>query len=263
VLAGRCRFRRWCRALGRWASPLLVLRPEAVKRSLGGDGMHEVAGLGPLLSFAGGETKNPPAWDRRGGFDCQCDQTPRGALATTMAETTTTEAWTLLEAIALAERFMLRGRERQRRARLSRRDRVIATLHSRACLNATAYDENQAFQMLTDGRMKYIWRPHSGAEQLFDLTTDPKEYINLAAEPDRAASEPSGRLCFKGETRRRSAVSGFGASTLRRTKCDVQMGDFPVRTSNAVKALVVTGCCAIQKVCGWAWGMATLANAVC
>ncbi|MEZ5412728.1 MAG: hypothetical protein R3F03_00305 [Opitutaceae bacterium] len=92
----------------------------------------------------------------------------------------------MLEAIALAERFMLRGRERQRRARLSRRDRVIATLHSSACLNATAYDENQAFQMPTDGRMKYIWRPHSGAEQLFDLTTDPKEYINLAAEPDRA-----------------------------------------------------------------------------
>lgn len=52
--------------------------------------------------------------------------------------------------------------------------------------HATAYDEHQAFQMLTDGRMKYIWRPHSGAEQLFDLTTDPQECINLAAKPEHA-----------------------------------------------------------------------------
>ena len=46
------------------------------------------------------------------------------------------------------------------------------------------YDLNQAFHMLTDGRQKFIWRPYSGTEQLFDLDTDPSECRNLATSPD-------------------------------------------------------------------------------
>ncbi len=40
--------------------------------------------------------------------------------------------------------------------------------------------------MLTDGRMKYIWRPASGKEQLFDLASDPHELHDLGADPVRA-----------------------------------------------------------------------------
>lgn len=37
-------------------------------------------------------------------------------------------------------------------------------------------------QTLTDGRRKYIWFPATGREQFFDLTTDPAELRDLAAE---------------------------------------------------------------------------------
>ncbi|MCP5526745.1 MAG: sulfatase-like hydrolase/transferase [Verrucomicrobiales bacterium] len=53
--------------------------------------------------------------------------------------------------------------------------------------HADCYSRAQAFQALTDGRHKYIWRPLDGTEQLFDLTTDPVENRNLADDPDQAA----------------------------------------------------------------------------
>ncbi len=47
------------------------------------------------------------------------------------------------------------------------------------------YSSSQAFQALTDGRYKYIWRPlDGGKEQLFDLKNDPRERRNLADDPD-------------------------------------------------------------------------------
>jgi len=49
--------------------------------------------------------------------------------------------------------------------------------------HATCYSQSQAFQALTDGRFKYIWRPHNGREQLFDLKRDPHEEHDLAADP--------------------------------------------------------------------------------
>lgn len=56
----------------------------------------------------------------------------------------------------------------------------------RDCLHsehAPCYGKEQAFQALTDGRFKYIWRPTDGSEQLFDLQNDPKEERNLAKDP--------------------------------------------------------------------------------
>ncbi len=47
--------------------------------------------------------------------------------------------------------------------------------------HAPTYSKPQAFQALTDGRYKYIWRPlDDGKEQLFDLKHDPEEEHNLA-----------------------------------------------------------------------------------
>jgi arylsulfatase A-like enzyme len=48
--------------------------------------------------------------------------------------------------------------------------------------HAKCYSQPQAFHALTDGRMKYIWRPASGAEQLFDLEEDPKEEHDLSSD---------------------------------------------------------------------------------
>lgn len=42
-------------------------------------------------------------------------------------------------------------------------------------------------QSLTDGREKYIWWPGTGAEHLFDLTTDPHELHDLAADAGAAS----------------------------------------------------------------------------
>ena len=49
--------------------------------------------------------------------------------------------------------------------------------------HSPCYSQEQAFQALTDGRFKYIWRPTDGSEQLFDLQGDPREEHNLAADP--------------------------------------------------------------------------------
>lgn len=49
--------------------------------------------------------------------------------------------------------------------------------------HAPCYGAAQAFQALTDGRFKYIWRPADGTEQLFDLGTDPREEHDLAQSP--------------------------------------------------------------------------------
>ena len=35
---------------------------------------------------------------------------------------------------------------------------------------------------LTDGRFKYVWRPHDGVERLFDLDSDPREEQDLVAD---------------------------------------------------------------------------------
>lgn len=49
--------------------------------------------------------------------------------------------------------------------------------------HAPCYSKEQSFQALTDGHFKYIWRPDDGAEQLFDLQTDPQEAHDLSASP--------------------------------------------------------------------------------
>ncbi len=47
------------------------------------------------------------------------------------------------------------------------------------CEHSPCYSDKQAFQMLTDGTWKYIWRPMTGEELLFNLDNDPAELKNL------------------------------------------------------------------------------------
>jgi len=46
--------------------------------------------------------------------------------------------------------------------------------------HSPCYSREQAFHALADGRYKYIWRPTSGKEHLFDLEQDPHEERDLA-----------------------------------------------------------------------------------
>jgi len=46
--------------------------------------------------------------------------------------------------------------------------------------HAKCYSEEQAFHALTDGEWKYIWRPNSGREHLFNLVQDPLEERDLS-----------------------------------------------------------------------------------
>jgi arylsulfatase len=48
--------------------------------------------------------------------------------------------------------------------------------------HAPCYSQEQAFQALTDGRFKYIWRPLDGRELLFDLEKDPREEHDLTKD---------------------------------------------------------------------------------
>ncbi len=50
------------------------------------------------------------------------------------------------------------------------------------------WDGDKSWQMLTDGREKYIWWAQSGEEQLFDLTTDPHELFDLSSKPEHKNS---------------------------------------------------------------------------
>jgi arylsulfatase A-like enzyme len=59
--------------------------------------------------------------------------------------------------------------------------------------HSPCYDQAQAYHFLTDGRMKYIWRPHDGSEQLFDLQSDPQELRDLARRRDRSAARSQWR----------------------------------------------------------------------
>jgi len=52
--------------------------------------------------------------------------------------------------------------------------------------HSPCYDDANAMHYLTDAREKYIWRPVTGAEQLFDLTDDPHELRDLSGDPGRA-----------------------------------------------------------------------------
>ncbi len=82
------------------------------------------------------------------------------------------------------------------------------------CEHSPCYSDAQAFQMVTDGVWKYVWRPMTGEELLFNLDSDPTELRNLATRPsakgkleecrkvliDRLRSRPEGfvvhdRLC--------------------------------------------------------------------
>ncbi|MCR2803770.1 arylsulfatase [Paenibacillus soyae] len=46
--------------------------------------------------------------------------------------------------------------------------------------HSACYAEEQEMQYVTDGKMKFIWLPRLGTEQLFDLTEDPKECRDVA-----------------------------------------------------------------------------------
>ena len=46
--------------------------------------------------------------------------------------------------------------------------------------HAPFYSERQGYHFLTDGEVKYVWRPVDGSEQLFDLSADPMELRDLS-----------------------------------------------------------------------------------
>jgi arylsulfatase A-like enzyme len=53
--------------------------------------------------------------------------------------------------------------------------------------HSPCYDINEAMQYLTDGKEKYIWFPHTGQEQFFDLRDGRQELCELSKSPAHAA----------------------------------------------------------------------------
>ena len=50
--------------------------------------------------------------------------------------------------------------------------------------HCTCYSSDEEMQYLTDGKIKYIWFPRTGREQLFDLRKDPYELNDLSQSED-------------------------------------------------------------------------------
>ena len=48
--------------------------------------------------------------------------------------------------------------------------------------HATCYSPDNYWCALTDGKIKYVWRFHTGEEELFDLVNDPHEFKNVVHE---------------------------------------------------------------------------------
>ncbi len=53
--------------------------------------------------------------------------------------------------------------------------------------HSTCYSPDNYWCALTDGKIKYVWRFHTGEEELFDLAKDPQELKNVAKEKKYAA----------------------------------------------------------------------------
>jgi arylsulfatase len=75
--------------------------------------------------------------------------------------------------------------------------------------HSACYDAENAMQFLTDGQEKFIWNPVTGAEQLFDLRTDPNECRELSCDPNYAdrRSHWRQRLVEKLEPRQEDGLS--------------------------------------------------------
>jgi len=54
--------------------------------------------------------------------------------------------------------------------------------------HAPCYSQAQAYHTLTDGHIKYIWRPLDGTEELFDLDEDSKEEHDLSKRASRGTT---------------------------------------------------------------------------
>ncbi len=52
--------------------------------------------------------------------------------------------------------------------------------------HSSCYAPKDGWVALMDQRYKYVYFEHTGQQQLFDLTNDPQELINLADQPDSA-----------------------------------------------------------------------------
>ncbi|MDP6114901.1 MAG: sulfatase-like hydrolase/transferase [Planctomycetota bacterium] len=83
------------------------------------------------------------------------------------------------------------------------------------CEHSRCYSIEQAFQSLTDGHMKYIWRTHTGYEELFDIDNDPSELTNLATDTSHSEELARWQGLLADRLKQRS-LQPPGDSTVRR-----------------------------------------------
>ena len=80
-------------------------------------------------------------------------------------------------------------------------------LHGEHC---RCYSHEQTMHYLTDGHDKYIWLPHAGIEQLFDLDNDPGERHDLSQAPGCAERVATWRGRLVAELEQRAAEHDSG-----------------------------------------------------
>ena len=88
-------------------------------------------------------------------------------------------------------------------------------MHGEHC---TCYDESEEMQYLTNGKIKYIWFPRTGREQLFDLEKDSSELHNLTEDPEYSEVLAKLRLRMVKELEPRNCGLTDGNKLIRQTK---------------------------------------------
>lgn len=85
--------------------------------------------------------------------------------------------------------------------------------------HATCYSDDNYWCALTDGKIKYVWRFHTGEEELFDLAKDPQELKNVVKEKKYAAKlrELRGEMVKHLEERGEEFVKDGQLQVLKRT----------------------------------------------
>lgn len=95
--------------------------------------------------------------------------------------------------------------------------------------HSTCYNNSNHWNALTDGRMKYVFRAYFGDEQLFNLTADPTESVELSQDPTYATTLKlwRGRMVAQFESENRGPTWVQNGTLMQRSQGQTYSPNYP------------------------------------